>query len=107
VKFNKEPVTLITAVTQCGRVYAKPNLIQKTSDDYDILEFNGHFKNRHTLRYTATSVTSVTKFLKCPECNFKNIYPEIVGHHIKYKHGSGRKLVDMRHRTEKMQRTIK
>ena len=26
------------------------------------------------------------KFLKCPFCNFKNIHPETIEHHIKYKH---------------------
>jgi hypothetical protein len=61
VTFDKEPVTLVTAVTPCDRVYPKPNLIQKTSDDYDFLESNGHFKNRNTLVYTVTSVTSVTR----------------------------------------------
>jgi hypothetical protein len=48
---------------------------------------NDEKKERYTLPYTVTSVTSVTKFLKCPECKFKNIYPETVEHHIKHKHG--------------------
>jgi hypothetical protein len=87
VKLDKEPVTVVTAVTPYRRVYPKLKLTQKTLEDYDFLESNGHVKNRYTLPYAVTSVTSVTKFLKCPECNFKNIYPETVEHHIKYKHG--------------------
>jgi hypothetical protein len=61
VKFDKEPVTVVTAVTPCRRVYPKPKLIQKTSENYDFLESNGHVKNRNTLLYTVTSVTSVTR----------------------------------------------
>ena len=25
-------------------------------------------------------------FLKCPECNFRNIHPDTIEHHRKYKH---------------------
>ena len=80
MKFDKDPVTLVTAVTPCRGVYPRENI--------DILEnLNEGKEERHTLLQTVTCVTSVTKFLKCPECNFKNIYPETVEHHIKYKHG--------------------
>jgi hypothetical protein len=61
VKFDKELVTVVTAVTPYRRVYPKLKLTQKTLEDYDFLESNGHVKNRYTLPYTVTSVTSVTR----------------------------------------------
>jgi hypothetical protein len=61
VKFDKEPVTVVTAVTPYRRVYPKLKLTQKTLEDYDFLESNGHMKNRYTLLNTVTSVTSVTR----------------------------------------------
>jgi hypothetical protein len=63
-------------------------LKNRRSTQCSILEWCDEEKEgRYTLPYAVTSVTSVTKFLKCPQCNFKNIYPETVEHHTKYKHG--------------------
>jgi hypothetical protein len=59
----------------------------KNSSKLILENLNEEKEERHTLTYTVTRVTSVTEFLKCPECKFKNIYPETVEHYIKYKHG--------------------
>jgi hypothetical protein len=104
VKSDKESVTEVTVVTPYRGVYPLKNVDDfslkndiyvlnilknsRTSTQCSILERCDEGKGgRYTVPYTVTSVTSVTKFLKCPECNFKNIYPETVEHHMKYKHG--------------------
>jgi hypothetical protein len=99
-----ESVTVVTAVTPYRGVYPLKNVNdfslkndiyvlnflkdRRTRTQCSILEWCDEEKEgRHTLPSTVTSVTSVTKFLKCPECKFKNIYPETVEHHIKCKLG--------------------
>lgn len=40
----------------------------------------------------ATDPKGTLQYIKCPQCSFKNIYPEVIAHHIRYTHSDKNEL---------------